>query len=109
MIRKAGLEDHVRFVTGDALSRLIEDNTQVDFVLIDLWKELYIPVLESLYPRLSPGAIVCADNMLFPAYQQEAAAAYVAYVRKLTGIESVTVPVGSGVEFSIFSNAIRNH
>ena len=103
MIRKAGLEDHVRFVTGDALSLLSASDTRVDFALIDLWKDLYILTLDLLYPRLSPGAIVCADNMFFPEYQREAAATYTAYVRGLPGAESVTIPVDSGVEFTIFN------
>jgi predicted O-methyltransferase YrrM len=103
MIHKAGLEDHVRFVTGDAISCLGEETAPVDFALIDLWKDLYIAALDLLYPRLSPGAIVCADNMLFPDYQREAAQAYIAHARDLPGIESVTLQVGSGVEFSILS------
>ena len=34
----------------------------VDFVLLDGWKELYLPVLKLLEPRLSPGTLVVADN-----------------------------------------------
>ena len=103
MIGKAGLGNCVRFVTGDALSSLSARDTPVDFALIDLWKDLYIPALDLLYPRLSSGAIVCADNMLFPDYQREAAATYTAHVCKLSGAESLTVPVGSGVEFTRFA------
>ena len=58
MIRKAGLEDRVRFATGDALALLSASDTPVDFALIDLWKDLYVPVFDLLYPRLSPGATV---------------------------------------------------
>ena len=39
----------------------------VDFVLIDLWKDLYIPSFERIYAKLSDGAIIVADNMLQPA------------------------------------------
>src|SRR5271165_1094785 len=89
MIGKAGLGNCVRFVTGDALSSLSARDTPVDFALIDLWKDLYIPTLDLLYPRLSSGAIVCADNMLFPDYQRETAATYTAHVCKLSGAESL--------------------
>ena len=34
----------------------------VDFVLLDGWKELYLPVIKLLEGRLSPGALVVADN-----------------------------------------------
>ena len=43
----------------------IEPNAEigpVDFVLLDGWKELYLPVIKLLQPRLSPGALVIADN-----------------------------------------------
>jgi predicted O-methyltransferase YrrM len=34
----------------------------VDFVLLDGWKDLYLPVIELLEPRLSTGALIVADN-----------------------------------------------
>src|SRR2546430_6275574 len=37
-----------------------------DFVLIDLWKNLYVPVFELLHPKLAQGALIVADNMLQP-------------------------------------------
>ena len=40
----------------------------IDFVLIDLWKALYSPCLEAVYPRLSHGAFIAADNILAPAW-----------------------------------------
>ena len=39
----------------------------LDFVLVDLWKDLYVPCLEAFHPKLNKGAIVVADNMMFPA------------------------------------------
>ena len=47
---------------GDALATLQTLDSPVDFVLLDGWKELYLPVVELLEPRLSPGALVVADN-----------------------------------------------
>jgi predicted O-methyltransferase YrrM len=34
----------------------------VGFVLLDGWKELYLPVIKLLETHLSPGALVVADN-----------------------------------------------
>lgn len=34
----------------------------VDFVLLDGWKELYLPVLKVLEARLRPGTLIAADN-----------------------------------------------
>ena len=35
----------------------------LDLVLIDGWKDLYLPVLGLLKRRLRPGAVVLADNI----------------------------------------------
>jgi predicted O-methyltransferase YrrM len=34
----------------------------VGFVLLDGWKELYLPVIRLLQPRLSAGTLIVADN-----------------------------------------------
>ena len=102
-MQAAGLLEWVEFRVGDALAGLAALDMKFDFVLLDPWKELYVPCLELFYPRLNPGALIAADNMLFPEYSRPDAAKYIAAVRNLPGIESVTVPVGSGVELSRLS------
>jgi len=57
-----GLDDVITILEGDALTTLAEVNGPVDFVLLDGWKELYLPVIKLLEPKLSPGALVIADN-----------------------------------------------
>jgi predicted O-methyltransferase YrrM len=66
---ETGLDDIVTVLAGDALSTLQTLDSTVDFVLLDGWKELYIPVLDLLEPRLSPGALVVADNTSMPDLQ----------------------------------------
>jgi predicted O-methyltransferase YrrM len=57
-----GLDDLITVLEGDALTTLADLDGPVDFVLLDGWKELYLPVIKLLEPRLSPGALVIADN-----------------------------------------------
>ncbi|OBI40035.1 O-methyltransferase [Mycobacterium colombiense] len=59
---ETGLDDLITILEGDALSTLADLAGPVDFVLLDGWKDLYLPVLELLEPRLSPGVLVIADN-----------------------------------------------
>jgi predicted O-methyltransferase YrrM len=59
---ETGLDDLITVLEGDALTTLADLDTAVQFVLLDGWKELYLPVLELLEPRLSAGALVIADN-----------------------------------------------
>lgn len=59
---ETGLDDVITILQGDALTTLADLPGPVDFVLLDGWKDLYLPVLELLEPRLSPGVLVVADN-----------------------------------------------
>jgi predicted O-methyltransferase YrrM len=100
MAAKAGLADYIDFKVGDAVQMTAELPFGLDFVLLDLWKELYVPCLEVFYPKLNPGAIIVADNMLHPG--GEGVARYGKAVRAKAGMTSVLLPVGSGLEISRF-------
>ncbi|MEZ2218733.1 O-methyltransferase [Rhizobium sp. RCC_161_2] len=97
---KAGLAGHIDFKVGDAVQMISELTVGVDFVLVDLWKDLYVPCLEAFYPKLNPGAIIIADNMIRPG--NEDVQAYGRAVRAKAGITSVLLPVGMGIEVSRF-------
>ena len=101
MAARAGLAEHIDFRIGDAVKMIGELPGPVDFVFVDLWKDLYVPCLEAFYPRLNPGAIVVADNMIRPG--NEDVRAYGRAIRAKPGISSVLLPVGSGIEVSRFS------
>ncbi len=73
-----------------------------DFVLLDVWKDLYLPCFDLFASKLSPGAIVVADNMTFPESTRQAAEAYRRRVRESRRFDSVLLPVGSGIEVSRF-------
>ncbi|MBV8788907.1 MAG: class I SAM-dependent methyltransferase [Mycobacterium sp.] len=57
-----GLDDVITILEGDALTTLGSLDGPVDFVLLDGWKDLYLPVLELLEPRLHAGVLIVADN-----------------------------------------------
>jgi predicted O-methyltransferase YrrM len=59
---ETGLDDLITVLEGDALETLTSLDGPVDFVLLDGWKELYLPVIKLLGPRLSAGTLVVADN-----------------------------------------------
>jgi predicted O-methyltransferase YrrM len=99
MLQKAGLDRYVEFRCGDAIVLIQELTEAVDFVLIDLWKDVYIPCFDAVRSKLSPAAIVVADNMIYPPDNQESAKAYRAHVRKQR-MDSVLLPVGHGIELS---------
>ena len=101
-LASVGLAGVVDFKIGDALNTLAALPGPFDFVLIDLWKNLYVPVFELLYPKLAPGALIVADNMLEPESAREQARAYRSRVRAAADVTSVLLPVGNGLEISRF-------
>jgi predicted O-methyltransferase YrrM len=101
-LARVGLREYVQFEIGDALASLERLPGPFDFALIDLWKNLYVPVFELLHPKLTPGAIIVADNMLKPLGVRPQAQAYRERVRAAAGMTSVLLPVGNGLEVSRF-------
>jgi predicted O-methyltransferase YrrM len=102
-IAKAGLSGSVDFRLGDARQLIAQLPGLFDFVLLDLWKELYIPCFDLFYPKLSPGAIVVADNMTYPEMTRAEASKYRAHVRTKPCIDSILLEVGGGLEVSRFT------
>ena len=99
-ISKAGLSDFVEFRAGNALRSLRKASETFDFVLVDIWKELYVPAFELFFPKLKPGAYVIADNMIHPAVHQAEVAKYRQAVRAKQAFDTVLLPIGSGIEVS---------
>jgi predicted O-methyltransferase YrrM len=95
---EAGLEQFVDYKIGDAVEHIEKLDIGIDFILLDLWKDMYVPCLEAFYPKLNPGAIIVADNIIRPG--GDSVKAYVKAVRGKQGINSVTLPVGTGLEIS---------
>jgi predicted O-methyltransferase YrrM len=99
-LARAGLADYVEFRIGDALESLAQLPGPFDFVLIDLWKHLYEAVFERLYPKLAPGALIVADNMLHPESSRRYVNAYRQRVRAAPEMSTVLLKVGNGLELS---------
>jgi predicted O-methyltransferase YrrM len=86
---------------GDALETLREVPEPVDLVFLDGWKDLYLPVLKLLEPRLRPGAVVLADNI---HTFRKALRPYVEYVQSgENGFESTTLSISDGLEYSHYT------
>jgi predicted O-methyltransferase YrrM len=96
MAEKAGLSDHIDHRVGDALNMIADLTGGLDFVFVDLWKDLYAPCLDAFYPKLNAGAIIVADNMLRPG--GPGIQRYAEAIRAKPRLESVLLPVGSGLE-----------
>ena len=63
-IEKVGLEKTVTCIEGDALETLAGLKGQFDFVFIDALKRDYLRYFKLLEPKLVPGAVIVADNVI---------------------------------------------
>jgi predicted O-methyltransferase YrrM len=99
-LTRAGLSSRVEFHAGDCLETLKSLSGPFDFVLLDVWKDLYLPCFELVHPKLAPGGIIAADNMLLPVSVRQQADAYRARVRAAGDMDSVLLEVGNGIEIS---------
>jgi predicted O-methyltransferase YrrM len=95
-LTEAGLDAVVTVRLGDARETLADAPAPIGLILLDGWKDLYLPVLRLLEDRLAPGALVVADDTTFPSV-----AGYLDYVRDPdNGYVSVDFPVEDGMEVS---------
>jgi predicted O-methyltransferase YrrM len=98
-LREAGVDAAVTILEGDALETLAGVPGPVGLVLLDGWKDLCLPVLRLLEPKLTPGALVAADDTNGPAM-----ADYLAFIRDpANGYVTVAFPVEDGMEISCWT------
>jgi predicted O-methyltransferase YrrM len=99
---ETGLDDLITVLEGDALTTLADIDGPVEFVLLDGWKELYLPVTQLLEPRLSAGALIVADNT-----SMDDTRPYLDHVRDPgNGYVSVNFPVREGDSMEISCRAV---
>jgi predicted O-methyltransferase YrrM len=100
-IEEAGLTDFVEIRVGDAMGTLADPGGDIDLLLMDGSKDLYLPILKTLASQVRQGGVVLADNVLSP-FIKRTLGDYVAYMQDSRhGFASVTVPFHDGFEYSV--------
>ena len=97
-IAEAGLEDWAELVEGDAFETLPAIDDVFDIVFLDAEKDDYERLFELARTKLEPGALIVADNVLS---HEETLGAYSRARQADPTLESVTVPLDRGLEFSV--------
>jgi predicted O-methyltransferase YrrM len=97
-IRKAGLGDVVRVVSGDAFVEIPRLSGTFDFVFLDAWKPDYKRFFDLVFPRLNPGGVFAAHNVVNKKREMEPfLATILSHPRLLTSIVS---PSSEGMSIS---------
>lgn len=99
-LKEAGLAEFADVRLGDAMETLEKVPEPVDLVFLDGWKDLYLPVLDLLQPKLRPGAVVLADNI---HTFKKSLRPYVERMQAPGGpFASSTTSISDGVEYSVY-------
>jgi predicted O-methyltransferase YrrM len=96
-LRRAGLLDAVRLVLGDATDVVARLEGPFDCVFFDADRVSAPDQLRLLLPRLTPDALLLADNVLS---HPDEIAGYLAAL-DAPGFERVVVPVGKGLSVAV--------
>jgi predicted O-methyltransferase YrrM len=98
-VAQAGLAQFVDIREGDAMKTLAAFDETIDLLLLDGWKDIYLPMIKMLAPKMRAGSVVIADNIFT---FKTALRPYVGYMQdRENGFESVTLPLGHGMEYSV--------
>lgn len=87
-IEKMGLEKSVTCIEGDALKTLPELEGEFDFVFIDAVKVDYFKYFQLIEPKLKPGAVIVADNVIISAKEMKD---YLDYVQNSPDYDTVII------------------
>ena len=63
-VRRAGVGDVVRVIRGDAFAEIPKLPGTFDLVFLDAWKPDYKKFFDIVYPRLNPGGVFVAHNVV---------------------------------------------
>ena len=95
-LAEAGLDDVARIVPGDARATARTLPGPIDLVFIDAEKDDYVEHLLAVIDRVRPAGLILADNVVshdISAYQE--------LVRGREDLETVTIPIARGIEFTL--------
>ena len=96
-LRRVGLRELVNLMTGDATEIVGKLDGPFDLVFFDADRISAPAQLELLLPKLMPGALVLADNVLSHPDQ---IAGYLAAIQAQPDFDHMVVPVGKGLSIA---------
>jgi predicted O-methyltransferase YrrM len=97
-LAKANLAERVEILVGDARETLRQRSEPVDLLFIDGEFGHYETYFDVVYKRMRVGSTVVADKVI--AHENDLAD-YTTYVQNHPNLESVTVPLGQGLEITV--------
>ena len=95
-LAEAGLSDVATVLAGNAQQTTSSLDGPFDLVFIDAEKDDYPAHLLAIVDRVRPGGLILADNVV-----SHDCSAYQRLVRERDDLETVTIPLNRGIEFTL--------
>ena len=112
-IKKAGMEDRIKILVGDAEETLKDLEGTFDMIFIDAAKGHYKMFFDMLIGKLNHGGIVISDNILYKGMIAsddyvvrrkktivKRMRTYLDYICDLEGMSTSLIPIGDGLAIS---------
>ena len=97
-IAEAGLDETAELLEGDAFETLPAIDDVFDIVFIDAEKDQYEALFDLARPKVEPGGLFVADNVVS---HEDTLGAYSRARQSDPTLESLTVPLDRGLELSV--------
>lgn len=113
-IKKAGKENIINIVFGDAYENVKKISNKYDVIFMDANKSMYRYYLDTLFPLLNKGGLIICDNILYkgmisnndlaPRKQNTIISnirEFLYYISHNDKLETSIIPIGDGVSVSV--------
>jgi predicted O-methyltransferase YrrM len=94
-LAEAGLADRGKVIFGDARETAATFGGELDLIFIDAEKDDYVEHFLASFPLLRSGGLVLADNVTSHDISD-----YLSMLRKRDDVDTVTLPLDRGIEFT---------
>lgn len=101
--KRAGVDDIITLIEGDAHEKVGEIDGPVDMVFIDADKEGYLDYLNKLRPKLRPGGLIVAHNITPGMADPD----YVEAITTNPDLETVFYSQGGGVSVTLKKRTLK--
>jgi len=113
-IVKAGKEDTIKIIFGDAYENVKTLSGKYDMIFMDANKSMYRYYFDTLFPLLEEGGIIVCDNILYKGMISNDDLAprkqntiitnirdFLSYISHHDKLETSIIPIGDGVSVSV--------
>jgi caffeoyl-CoA O-methyltransferase len=97
-LEAAGVASLVEIRPGDARETLAAVEGPFELAFVDGEKEQYVGYVELLWPKLSAGASLVADNVISHA---DATASFLEWLQTMAGAATTVLEIGNGLSWTV--------